>query len=121
PFPMIVIGAGLLGWVGGKWRREQFLVVDGGGAEGGGMQEVPAARPGWGHSLRVLGACLALWWLPVVGLGLWLGWNGTHAQQGLYFSKAAMVTVGGAYAVLPYVSQQAVDRYGWLTMPQMID
>jgi chromate transporter len=57
----------------------------------------------------------------VIVAGLWQGWDGTLAREGIFFSKAAMVTFGGAYAVLPYVGQQAVEHYGWLTAPQMLD
>ena len=64
--------------------------------------------------------CLVLWWLPVLAYGLFLGWGGIHFQEGLFFSKAALVTIGGAYAVLPYVSQMAVEHYGWLGQRQMI-
>jgi chromate transporter len=65
--------------------------------------------------------CLSLWWAPVLVLAGWLGWNHTLVREAIFFSKAAMVTFGGAYAVLPYVSQQAVESYGWLTAPQMLD
>ena len=64
--------------------------------------------------------CLTLWWLPVLGMAAWLGWDSTLSQMGLFFSKAALVTFGGAYAVLPYVAQQAVETHGWLTHPQMM-
>jgi chromate transporter len=69
----------------------------------------------------VLGVCLGLWWAPVLAAGLWLGWESTLFRQGVFFSKAAMVTFGGAYAVLPYVAQQAVESHGWLSAPQMLD
>jgi len=62
-----------------------------------------------------------LWFLPLVALGLWLGAGHTLVREGIFFSKAAMVTFGGAYAVLPYVSQQAVENYNWLTPSQMLD
>ena len=78
------------------------------------------ARPSLARALRVLATCLALWWLPVAALGLWLGWDHTVPREGLFFSGAAMVTFGGAYAVLPYVAQQAVERYGWLTTEQTV-
>jgi chromate transporter len=68
----------------------------------------------------VAAACLTLWWAPILALGLSLGWSSVPAQQGLFFSKAALVTFGGAYAVLPYVAQQAVEHHGWLTHPQMM-
>jgi chromate transporter len=64
--------------------------------------------------------CLTLWWLPVLACGLLLGWQGIHFHQGVFFSKAAMVTLGGAYAVLPYVGQMAVGHYGWLGEQQMM-
>jgi chromate transporter len=64
---------------------------------------------------------LLLWWTPVVAAGLWRGWNGTLAQLGVFFSQAAVVTFGGAYAVLPYVAQRAVEDHGWLSAGQMLD
>ena len=73
------------------------------------------------RAIRVVALCLTLWWTPVFFLGGWLGWNHAVPQQGLFFSKAALVTFGGAYAVLPYVSQQAVNQHGWLSATQMMD
>jgi len=104
-------------------RPAKFLII----AEHGGMEkmgrvmESDGVVASWSRSLWTLGTCLVLWWLPVVTVGMWLGWNGTHAQEGLYFSKAAMITIGGAYAILPYVARQAVERYSWLTTSQMMD
>lgn len=71
--------------------------------------------------MKVIVVSLALWWAPVIGAGVWQGWDGVLAREGVFFSKAAMVTFGGAYAVLPYVGQQAVENHGWLTAPQMLD
>jgi chromate transporter len=71
--------------------------------------------------IRIALVGVALWWLPILLVGAWHGWNGTLFQAGVFFSKAAMVTFGGAYAVLPYVAQQAVDHYGWLNTVQMMD
>jgi chromate transporter len=68
----------------------------------------------------VTAVCLALWWAPILALGAWLGPAATPFRQGLFFSKAALVTFGGAYAVLPYVAQQAVERFGWLSNGQMM-
>jgi chromate transporter len=65
--------------------------------------------------------CLALWWAPVFGAAAWQGWDGVLVREGVFFSKAAMVTFGGAYAVLPYVGQQAVENFHWLSAPQMLD
>ena len=79
------------------------------------------ARPSIGRTLRVVLICAILWWLPIVLTGIYFGWNSTLFREGVFFSKAAMVTFGGAYAVLPYVAQQAVQHYGWLGAGQMMD
>ncbi len=128
PFPLIVGLAALVGWIGGRFRRDQFFVIKGSGNDAEAMRAVDAAarhadhtRVPLIHSAKVLSVGLVLWALPVVAAGLWLGWKGLHVQQGLFFSKAAMVSFGGAYAVLPYVAQQAVESYQWLTLPQMMD
>ncbi len=123
-FVWIIIGAAMAGFLGGRFFPEQFPAGRGhGGAEGGDAPCVdlpPAARAGWRRTLAVTVVCLTFWWLPVFACGWLLGWNGVHFQEGLFFSKAALVTVGGAYAVLPYVSQMAVEHYGWLTQRQMM-
>ena len=64
---------------------------------------------------------LALWFLPIILIGLWRGWNDTFIDIGILFSKAAVVTFGGAYAVLGYISQQAVSHYQWIMPEQMMD
>jgi chromate transporter len=124
-FVAIVAGAGLLGWLGSRAMPAQFPA---GGGHGGGESRVePAfvALPPTPHatisrSLSVIALCGALWWLPVIAVATWLGWDSTPARQGIFFSQAALVTFGGAYAVLPYVAQQAVERFGWLTHGQMM-
>jgi chromate transporter len=75
----------------------------------------------WKHSLKVIAVCVPLWFLPLILLGLWRGWSDIYIDIGILFSKAAMVTFGGAYAVLAYISQQAVGHYAWLQAEQMID
>ena len=65
-------------------------------------------------------ACLAAWLAPLLAAGCWLGWDHTITQEGIFFSKAALVTFGGAYAVLPYVAQHAVEHYHWLRPDQML-
>ena len=127
PFPAIVIGAGLLGWFGGlRWPHRCPASTGHGAATSGTViddaAESPShTRPTLARAIRVLMVSVVLWWTPVIASGLWQGWNGTLAQEGVFFSKAAMVTFGGAYAVLPYVGQQAVDHFGWITAPQMLD
>ena len=129
PFPLIIGMAALTGWLGGKWWPDKFRP---GGAHGPSKTAAGAVlddadesplhtQPSWQRAVRVLGVCLLLWWTPVIVAGLWQGWDGTLFKEGVFFSKAAMVTFGGAYAVLPYVAQQAVEHYGWLTAPQMLD
>jgi chromate transporter len=130
PFPAIIIAAALVGYLGGlRWERV-FNVVKGHGAKpaagrGAVIDDTHAApahtKPSLGRAIRVLAVGLALWWLPVLLAGLAQGRPDTLVQESLFFSKAAMVTFGGAYAVLPYVAQQAVENFHWLTAPQMLD
>jgi chromate transporter len=130
PFPAIVLTAGLLGYVGSRIAPERFAV---GGAHGQARQSYGAAliddgtpppehaSHGWPHFLRVLAALLALWVAGIAVLTAVFGWDGTLPRMGWFFTKAAFVTFGGAYAVLPYVYQGGVETYGWLTGAQMID
>lgn len=132
PFPLIILLAGVLGWAGERWAKSSFLVIQGHGAKKSGSAtpsavlddstEVPKhTRPSWGRSILVTVVCLVLWWAPIAGLALWLGPDHSTVREGLFFSQAAMVTFGGAYAVLPYVAQQAVEKYAWLGPTQMLD
>ena len=130
PFPLILITAGIIGLLGGKWQPKKFIVISGHDgnkdSSGGIVLGDEAAAPGHTHpsvgrALKVCAVSLVLWWAPVFALGAWLGWDHTLFREGLFFSKAAMVTFGGAYAVLPYVGQQAVENYGWLNAGQMLD
>lgn len=118
-FVLIIAAAALLGYFG---PRSQFPAGKGHGeAKETDAIELPPVKPAtWTRTFIVSTLCLTLWWLPVFGIAAWLGWSSTQAQQGLFFSKAALVTFGGAYAVLPYVAQQAVETHGWLTHPQMM-
>jgi chromate transporter len=130
PFPIILIAAGVIGWLGGKWWPKQFLVVGTDGATSDPSRapvfndEAAApvhTRPSLRRAIKVSAVSLALWWAPVLALGAWLGWDHALFREGLFFSKAAMVTFGGAYAVLHYVGQQAVENYAWLDAGQMLD
>lgn len=82
---------------------------------------VEVAAPSAKRALIVLTCGVALWWTPILLAGVWQGWDGTLFREGVFFSKAAVVTFGGAYAVLPYVAQQAVEQHGWLQTGQMMD
>ena len=130
PFPAIVAAAGLIGWLGS--RRWPPVFALGGGHAGALKGYGPAlidddtptpdhARFNGGRLVRVLASGLALWLLGMGTLVAWQGWDATLAQMGWFFTKAALLTFGGAYAVLPYVYQGAVETFQWLSGPQMID
>ena len=130
PFPAIVLGAAAIGYAGGRFAPEKFSV---GGNHGTGKAgygpaliddhtPTPAhAQFTWRRFFAFVGAGLALWALGLGALALAFGWHGAYTQMGWFFSKAALLTFGGAYAVLPYVYQGAVEHYQWLTATQMID
>ena len=120
PFPIIVLGAGLLGLIGSWTGDRRFEVVSGETAESGGARPPPPARSLW-CSAGIAGAGLLLWMAPIVAAALALGTNHVLTQEGMFFSKLAVVTFGGAYAVLAYMAQQAVETYAWLTGGEMLD
>ncbi|MBS1219591.1 MAG: chromate transporter, partial [Proteobacteria bacterium] len=130
PFPYIVLAAALLGYVGGQVLPDKFK--SGGGHGAMGKVHGPAliddhtpvpehARFRWSRVLMFLGVGVALWLVAMAVLYGQGGWQGTLTQMGWFFTKAAFLTIGGAYAVLPYVYQGGVEHYGWLTALQMID
>src|SRR3954454_3017139 len=131
PFPLIVLGAGLTGFIGGRSGLRAFQGA-GGHASAGGKPVADAetllgegtpdhARPTLAWSLKISAICLVLWLGPILMLGLSLGWDSVYPQIALFFSKMAVVTFGAAYAVLAYVAQQAVETYGWLQPGEMLD
>ena len=130
PFPAIVLAAGLIGYLGGRIAPRKF--ASGGGhskaKDGYGAalidDDTPApvhARFSWIRFLRVGLAGVAIWAVAMMLLLLQFGWQGAFTQMGWFFTKAALLTFGGAYAVLPYVYQGAVEHYHWLTPLQMMD
>jgi chromate transporter len=131
PFPVIVSLAGVAGWVGGRWRPGQFRVgaAHGDATAAGHAPAVidddtptPAhARFSAARCRAVLAVGLGMWAAVLGALVAWQGWQGAAAQMGWFFTKAALLTFGGAYAVLPYVHQGAVEHYQWLTAAQMMD
>jgi len=126
PFPAVVASAGLVGWLGGVLAPRWFH-ADAVRSEGASSPAPPvgvrssAPRASVGRALRVLAVCLALWWAPVLVAGVARGWDDVLVTQGVFFSKTAMVTFGGAYAVLPYVAHHAVESFGWLRAHEMLD
>ncbi|MDB5589941.1 chromate efflux transporter [Enterovirga sp.] len=132
PFPVIVLAAGLIGFVAGRAGVPAFQVGGGHGPAKGGAavadrdtllgEDLPDhARPTLGSALRVAAVCLALWLVPVVALLAALGPGHVFSQIATFFSTMAVVTFGGAYAVLAYVAQQAVETYNWLKPGEMLD
>ena len=127
PFPGIIIGAALIGWMGGKVLPRKFDVISAHDSAEAALDvidrkaDVSHTTPSLGRDLRIAVTCLAVWWFPVLLAGWWLGRDHTIFQEGIFFSKAAVVTFGGAYAVLPYVAQHAVQHFGWLKPGQMMD
>lgn len=130
PFPVIVLAAAILGGLGGKWLPEKFAVGGGHGlakhSYGPALIDddtpiPPHALFSWSGLIKVAIAGLMLWGGALGWLCAEYGWNGALTQMGWFFTKAALLTFGGAYAVLPYVYQGAVEHFRWLTAQQMID
>ncbi|MDE2093578.1 MAG: chromate efflux transporter [Burkholderiales bacterium] len=130
PFPAIVIAAALIGHFGGKWAPQYFALGGGHGAaaSGYGPALIDDDTPTPAHALfsrarlaRVLVFGFALWAVPMALLLARFGADGTLTQMGTFFTKAALLTFGGAYSVLPYVVQGAVVQHHWLSGVQMID
>jgi chromate transporter len=128
PFPVIIIAAGLIGYIGARQGRPEFAPA--GHGHGGGGAAIDSmlgeampdhVKPDTGRAIRVGALWLALWLLPVIALLLALGQASVFSQIALFFSKMALVTFGGAYAVLAYVAQQAVEHYHWLKPQEMLD
>jgi chromate transporter len=130
PFPLIVLTAAAIGAIGGKFAPQIFT-----SAVGHKASDTPAlpalidddtptpihARFRWTRLATVATCGAVLWAIPVTACGLTLGWSHPLTLMSLFFTKAAFLTFGGAYAVLPYVWQGAVTTYGWVTPPQMMD
>lgn len=131
PFPLIILAAGIIGYIGGRSGSPLFRVGGGHKAGSGPIlrdedsllgEETPAhARPNLSWSLRVSAVFFAIWLVPLMLLTTFLGMDNIFAQIGLFFSQMAVVTFGGAYAVLAYVAQEAVQHYGWLKPGEMLD
>src|SRR6266508_5560648 len=130
PFPVIVFGAGIIGFAAASMGFEGFEANSGHAAGkdkpavvddmlGEGIPE--HARPTVARALGASAIWLALWLVPVIALLATLGTANVFSQIAVFFSKMAVVTFGGAYAVLAYVAQQAVEHYGWLKPGEMLD
>lgn len=115
PFPLIVAAAGAAGYLVARTSPAQLGLK-------AGEQHSAASAPGrWRHAAAALAIGLILWWSPVALAVLMLDANHVLVDIGLFFSKLAVVSFGGAYALLSYMAQQAVENYGWMTAPEMVD
>jgi chromate transporter len=128
PFPIIIIAAGVIGYIGAKSGRPEFAAIEHGGAKNAaaidGMlgEALPDhVRPTVLRALKVSAVWLLLWLVPVFALLIAFGQANVFSQIAVFFSKMAMVTFGGAYAVLAYVAQQAVEHYHWVGPREMLD
>lgn len=126
PFPIIILSAGLLGLIGGRIWPDIFWVIRGHADSEKDSSAVFNSEPSLPASLlfhffKTAGLWICIWFLPIAALYFLLGSNHILLQQALFFSKAAMVTFGGAYSVLSYIAQQAVQNFGWLTAGEMLD
>ena len=127
PFPLIIIAAGVVGFAGARAGRPEFAAIEHGGKGNAAVdnmmdEAVPDhVRATPARALRVAAVWLALWLIPVGAIVLGLGPANVFSQIAIFFSKMAMVTFGGAYAVLAYVAQQAADYYHWVQPREMLD
>jgi chromate transporter len=136
PFPLLIATAAVIGFLGYRVRPDLVAVIRGPAGHGGGSSGAASAseahpgreaewgehtRPSLGRAVRVAVVWLGLWFVPLGLLALVLGASSVLVQQGAFFSTAAVVTFGGAYAVLAYIAQQAVERFGWLEPGEMLD
>ena len=125
PFPFIVGGALVVGFLAGRRWPERFVLGDAHGADietaiRDDGEVAPHVRATPGRSVRVVLIGAALWTLPLAAVALLPGVPPVIGDEALFFSKAAMVTFGGAYAVLAYINQAAVQQFGWLLPGQMV-
>jgi chromate transporter len=130
PFPFIILAAAIIGFVGSQIAPNAFASNGGhtAASNSAGIALIDDNTPTplhavftWKRLWQVLGMGAALWFIPMGLLTLNFGWEHTFTQMSWFFTKAALLTFGGAYAVLPYVFQGAVEQFGWVTATQMID
>ena len=128
PFPLIVLAAGLTGLLGGKLAPERRRTVRGrevveDNEAGFVITDAVASHtaPSWAYAFRTSALWLRIWFAPLLAILLVLGMDSVFTQIALFFSQAAVVTFGGAYSVLAFIAQQAVEVYGWLRPGEMLD
>ena len=126
PFPVVIVVAGLVGYFGSRMQPDLFV---GSGHKGSALPDLPSVLdgnaglidPSWRRGAKVLIVCLGLWVAPFLVLVPLLGWSSVFVPIGVFFSQMALVTFGGAYAVLAYVATESVTGFGWLQPGEMLD
>ena len=138
PFPIIVLAAAVIGLLGARYMPKVFTAIQlttnevDRKTEGDFPDPVPLliddhatppshTIPNRLGTLKILAVGIALWIMPLAALISWRGWSSLHAQEYRFFTQAALVTFGGAYAVLAYVTQAAAGSFGWMTKTQAVD
>jgi chromate transporter len=129
PFPAVILGAALVGVLGGRFAPRSFAMPPHQSSGTGGIDAIigddtptPShARFSWRRLATVTGVFIAIWGAALAALTTMFGWEAEFTRMARFFTEAALITFGGAYAVLPFVIEGAVDSYGWLSAPQMID
>jgi chromate transporter len=125
PFPLIVVGAAIVGLFGSRFapnlfRRDGHGEADDDESVLGDAVDSRAPKASWARTLRVVVIGLVVWWGPLFAVMALRGTDDTLSREAVFFSQAAMVTFGGAYAVLAYINQAAVQHFGWLSPGQMV-
>jgi chromate transporter len=124
PFPFIILAAGLFGALGGRFWEDRFYLAKEEDSAAAGLANDHTGshtQPSTRRAILILLVCLLLWLAPLLLLWLAYGEANTLLDVGLFFGRAAVVTFGGAYAVLAYIAQEAVSTYGWLLPGEMLD
>ncbi|MDP3891954.1 chromate efflux transporter [Nocardioides sp.] len=125
PFPVVVVGAAAAGWGLSRWRPGTLVVAPRHADDGSAPPLIPddalhRARPSWSRNVLIVVSGVVVWMAPVAGAYLLFGGESVFVDQGLFFAGTALVTFGGAYAVLAFVAQRAVEVYGWLAGGEMV-
>jgi chromate transporter len=121
PFPLILAAAAAAGWASNRFHQPPPASPDGAAAPAHGFLRLPPpTAPGIDRSLTIMAVCLALWLTPLAFCAVTFGWHHPITAMGLFFSRTSLLTFGGAYAILPYVAQQAVDHHHWLSAQEMM-
>lgn len=116
PFPLVIISAGLAGFAASYMNTDLYPKA----IPSEIATEMPHIKPSFSKTVLQLATGAILWLTPLIIFTIWFSWDNIFRDIGLFFTKVALVTFGGAYAVLPYVAQNAIDIHGWITPSQMI-